>query len=152
MHECARCNASDTCCNTPPTVKPTVSPQPSSILATKSWKLQHPSCLFVCCFVFCCFCGFWTVSLCAYGMHHIHFHSPSGTLRQPNVTLTGRAAGYRAVILATGLQGGRSGGRKRWIDEESVGWSGFSPLLSLSSVLAPGLRNQAYWSVKFLML
>lgn len=96
------------------------------------------------------------ISLCAYGRNHIHFHSASGTLRQPSVTLTGRAAGCGAVILATGLQRERSGGRKRWIDEESVEWSGWSgscfpPPESFLSP-CPGLENQAHWSLKFLML
>lgn len=95
------------------------------------------------------------ISPCAYGRNHIHFNSASGTLCQPNVTLTGRAAGCRAVILATGLQR-ESGGRKRWIDEESVGWSGWSgscfpPPESFLSP-CPRLENQAHWSLKFLML
>lgn len=65
-----------------------------------------------------------------------------GSSLQPNVTLTGRAAGHSAVILASGLRGGREGGK----DEESEGWSGSCFLLptpmSLSSVFAPGWETR----------
>lgn len=73
-------------------------------------------------------------NLCAYGRNGFHFHSASSPLRQPNVTLTGRAAGYNSVILATGLQGQRPGeaesdGKMRRVKDRVAGEVPvFSPL------------------------
>lgn len=110
-----------------------------------NWLMSCSPFLFLC----------WMISFCTYGRSHIHLDSASGTLCQPNVTLTGRAAGCGAVILATGLWGERSGGRKRWIDEESKGWSDWSgscyPPLESFPRPCPRLENQAHWSLKFLM-
>lgn len=80
-----------------------------------------------------------------------HFHLASSLLTQPNVTLTGRAVGCKAVILATGLQGERAGeaerGKMGWGDEENEGWrerggsgSAFLPLTP-PSALAPGWKT-----------
>lgn len=96
------------------------------------------------------------ISLCARGMHRFHFHSASSPPRQPNVTLTGRAAGYSAVILATGLQGGRQKEMERR-GEQKDGVAGAVPVfslppLSLPSAFAPGWKNQAHRSVRLLML
>lgn len=94
------------------------------------------------------------ISRCAYGRNRFHFHPAPGPLRQPNVTLTGRAAGYSAVILATRLQGERPGeaerdGKTRRAKDGVAGLVPvFSPL-SLSSALAPGwktrLIDQSNW-------
>lgn len=53
----------------------------------------------------------WPCDSCATdgGSRIRFFYLSSGSLRQPNVTLTGRAAGDSTVILASGLQGGRGG-------------------------------------------
>lgn len=83
------------------------------------------------------------ISLCAYRRNRFHFHSASGSLHQPNVTLTGRAAGYSAVILVTSLLGERLGeaerdGKMRRVKD---GVAGVVPVFlpkSLYSALAPG--------------
>lgn len=63
------------------------------------------------------------------------------------MTLTGRAAGYNSVILATGLQGERPGeaesdGKMRRVKDRVAGAIPVFLPLNLSSIVAPGQKTR----------